>query len=346
MRLDPKYPYLYINLGNALKDKGDLDGAIAEYREAIRLYPQWAIAHYNLGLFLQRKGDLDGAEREIREAVRLDGDHHGAAIDALAALLVSRGNRDGAIAPYKELLRLAPKSASAHNGLGWTLQQTGDLDGAIAKYKEALRLEPKHKNAVVNLPWAERLRELLARLPGVLAGTDRPAPPAEALSFAALCYLPFQRRYAAAVRLSEEAFAADPGAGDGLSLMFPDENTNRYDEARSATLAGGGAGVDAPSDAAARAALRAKALAWLRSDLGLRQKQAASAKPDDRRKAADVLDHWLTDTDLAGVRDPEPLAKLPTTEREAWQKFWTDVKATLAEAKKPVPPAKTDAGKK
>jgi hypothetical protein len=123
-------------------------------------------------------------------------------------------------------------------------------------------------------------------------------------------------------------------------------NTNRYDAACAAALAGGGAGVDAPPDAADRAVLRAKALAWLRADHGVRQGQATSANPADRRKAADVLDHWLTDTDLAGVRDPKPLAKLSAAERQEWEKLWQDVKATLADAHKPAPPAATDAGKK
>jgi hypothetical protein len=114
-------------------------------------------------------------------------------------------------------------------------------------------------------------------------------------------------------------------------------NTNRYDAACAAALAGGGAGVDAPSDAAGRAALRAKALAWLRADLGVRQGQAASAKPADRRKAGEVLAHWLMDSDLAGVRDPGPLAKLPAAERQGWEKFWADVRATLALARQAPP---------
>jgi hypothetical protein len=42
-----------------------------------------------------------------------------------------------------------------------------------------------------------------------------------------------------------------------------------------------------------------------------------------------TLKHWLDDTDLAGVRDPKELEKLPAEEREAWQKLWADVDALL-----------------
>jgi tetratricopeptide (TPR) repeat protein/tRNA A-37 threonylcarbamoyl transferase component Bud32 len=313
--------------------------ALAGFRACIALRPDEANAYHGLGYLLDFQGDHAGAVAAYRAAIARNPRLNFARIN-LAIALENLGDLDGAIAVLRETVRLDPNFAKAHNNLGETLQRKGDLDGAIAEYKEVLRLNPKDANAVANLPEAERMREVLLRLPRVLAGTDRPASPAEALSLAALCCQPFQRRYAAAVRLSEEAFAADPG------LMFPDSNTNRYNAACSAALAGGGGGVDAPSDAAGRAALRAKALAWLRADLGMRQGQAASAKPANWQKAADVLDHWLTDADLAGVRDPGPLAKLPAAERPEWEKLWQDVKATLADARKPAPPAATNAGKK
>jgi tetratricopeptide (TPR) repeat protein len=60
------------NLGLALQDKGDLDGALAECREAIRLNPKESISHNNLGVALGSKGDVEGAIAEYREAIRLD----------------------------------------------------------------------------------------------------------------------------------------------------------------------------------------------------------------------------------------------------------------------------------
>jgi tetratricopeptide (TPR) repeat protein len=39
---------------------------------------------------------------------------------------------------------------------------------------------------------------------------------------------------------------------------------------------------------------------------------------------------WQTDPDLASVRDPAALAKLPDSEREQWRHLWTDVAAMLA----------------
>jgi tetratricopeptide (TPR) repeat protein len=68
----PANPATYLGLGSALRDKGDLDGASAAYRGAIRLHPQYAYAHNNLGIVLVGKGDLDGAIAAFQEARRLD----------------------------------------------------------------------------------------------------------------------------------------------------------------------------------------------------------------------------------------------------------------------------------
>src|SRR6266849_5242989 len=59
----------HFDRGVALVGKGDLDGAIAELREAIRLMPDDAEAHNNLGTTLGGKGDLDGAIAELRKAI-------------------------------------------------------------------------------------------------------------------------------------------------------------------------------------------------------------------------------------------------------------------------------------
>ena len=60
-----------VALGNALKDQGKLDEAVAEYREALRIDPSFALARYNLGEALRQQGDRAGAAREFRAFLRL-----------------------------------------------------------------------------------------------------------------------------------------------------------------------------------------------------------------------------------------------------------------------------------
>jgi tetratricopeptide (TPR) repeat protein len=60
------------NLGSALHDKGDLDGAMAEYKEAIRLDPKFPNPHVGLGRVLVKKRFQSRAMAEFKQAIRLD----------------------------------------------------------------------------------------------------------------------------------------------------------------------------------------------------------------------------------------------------------------------------------
>jgi hypothetical protein len=209
------------------------------------------------------------------------------------------------------------------------------MEGAVAEFKEVSRLDPKNPFALRYLPQAEQMRQLLPRLPDVLAGKVEPANPAEACAFGKLCSERFQKRFAAATRLYDGAFKADPQLAADLKAR------HRYNAACYAARAACGDGIDPPADAAERTALRQKSLGWLRADLVLRKKQATTGDASERGEVAEMLARWQTDSDLSEVRNPEPLAKLPDDERMEWEKFWADVKAALAEAKKPPPPPGT-----
>jgi len=63
--------YINYNLGVDLAEKGDLDAAIREYLEAVRISPDFTEAHTNLGIALAKKGDLDAAIKELQEALRI-----------------------------------------------------------------------------------------------------------------------------------------------------------------------------------------------------------------------------------------------------------------------------------
>jgi hypothetical protein len=173
------------------------------------------------------------------------------------------------------------------------------------------------------------MRHLLRRLPDVLAGKEKPSSPAETCEFALLCAQPFHKRYAATVALFENAFAADPKLATDLTT------SHRYNAACFSALAARGEGMDAPAGASDRSALRSKALAWLRADLSLWHKHAASPNPTRRQTAAAILSHWLSDADLSGVRPGPGRDKMSAEESGAWDSLWADVKATLAQAQKP-----------
>jgi hypothetical protein len=113
---------------------------------------------------------------------------------------------------------------------------------------------------------------------------------------------------------------------------------DRYNAACNAAQAGCGQGQDKPPpDDAERAKFRGQALQWLKSELAA-WSRALDARPAQMKATvASTLQHWKVDTDLAGVRDPEPLSKLPEAEQKSWRTLWADVDALLTRAQRRAP---------
>lgn len=133
--------------GHDLLEKGDFDGAIAAFREALTLIPEAAEAvRCSLGAALCEKGDLAHAISEYREALRINPDsiepHVG-----LANALFKAGDPDSAKAQVTEALRLKPEDAFAHFLAGAIFDGLGDFDAAASAFRKSLSISPDSANA-------------------------------------------------------------------------------------------------------------------------------------------------------------------------------------------------------
>jgi len=63
---------LATNSGKRMLAAGDVDGAVSQFRNAVRLSPSFAAAHYQLGMALTQKGQKDEAMAEFKRASDLD----------------------------------------------------------------------------------------------------------------------------------------------------------------------------------------------------------------------------------------------------------------------------------
>src|SRR3984885_3135419 len=109
IRLDPKYPFSYNGRAGVRRDQGDLDGALADYNEAIRLWPSFFVFYGSRGDCRKDQGDLDGA-----------------------------------LADYNEIIRLNPKLGFGYFKRAFCRRDLGDLVGALADLDEAIRLDPEY----------------------------------------------------------------------------------------------------------------------------------------------------------------------------------------------------------
>lgn len=148
-------PGVRVQLGHALKEMGDLDGAEAAYRQFLAGYPENADIHLQLGHLFNRKGDLATASTFYERALALapgDADiaHHAASARRNAGRTEVVRRRETAMAcvaaqNWEEARRLL-RPLIALDGekdligvLANVTKETGRLDEAEALYGGYLR---------------------------------------------------------------------------------------------------------------------------------------------------------------------------------------------------------------
>ncbi|MBE0475149.1 tetratricopeptide repeat protein [Rhodoferax sp.] len=136
--------------GNTRLAQGQLDGAIASYRQALLLKRDDASAYCNLGMALNAKGQFEEAVGHLQQALRLDPASVHAHIN-LGNALCNLRRPDQAIAHYRQALTLRPGLAGLHHNLGKALQDQGHSDEAIGHYRQALLIEPNYGDAYLDL---------------------------------------------------------------------------------------------------------------------------------------------------------------------------------------------------
>ena len=131
----------HLNLGVALERQGRDAEAVAEYREALRIYPKSSDTHNNLANLFDTMGETNAALAEYQEAIRLD-PKSTASRNNLGTLYVKLGRLDDAMKQYAESEQLDPKDAHAYFLMGKVLLRE-DRDGeAIPQFQKAAQLAP------------------------------------------------------------------------------------------------------------------------------------------------------------------------------------------------------------
>jgi serine/threonine-protein kinase len=307
--------------GEALRLKGDLDGALAAYQESMRLGPSGYGATWGAGQTQLARGRFAEAVYYFQRTRELILAHKSPVSGGLmyewAEALRRKGDLDGALAAYRESMRLAPTGYGASWGAGQALSAKGRFTEAAIYLHMTRQLLLAQKSAVPpdllkQLATCEKkVQDLDRRLVAILRGEASPRDAAERIALAQLCGHS-KKLYAPAVRFYSEGFAADP------KLAVADD---LYDAAHWAVLAAQqGKGADPPGSTD-KTRLRGQALGWLQRAMSALEQQLGS-EPTSAATVHFKLGHWLRNADLTGVRDGKGVAQLPEAERRQWQQLW------------------------
>ena len=140
----------YVNLGNALGKRGQIDAAMACYTDALEVNPQYALAHHNVGFYLMGRNRVDEAIAHYLAAVESDPRFAEAHLN-LGNVYAQRGQFDKAVVYFRKAVEIKPEMARAHNDLGAALADSGRYAEAIAEYQRALEIRPDYADACFNL---------------------------------------------------------------------------------------------------------------------------------------------------------------------------------------------------
>jgi Flp pilus assembly protein TadD len=145
----------HYNLAAMLQAKKDLEGAIAEYRAAVKLRPQDAAGNNALGGALVAAGHPDQAGEYLQAALKVRPDYFDAHYN-LGFALADENDFTGAAEQFQAALLLQPRDAAVEANLGAALAEMGRLAEAKAHFEHALQLDPNQPIAKENLRELEK----------------------------------------------------------------------------------------------------------------------------------------------------------------------------------------------
>jgi len=148
IRLNPRDDHGYLERGIVYRRTGSLDKAISDYDTVIRLNPNFARTYYDRAIAYGLKGEYNRAIRDATEAIRLNTN----AADVAdfyynrGVSYESIGDLDKALADYNKAIHLAPNQLKNYCGRASAFEDLDQLEKASADYDQVARLNPRNTN--------------------------------------------------------------------------------------------------------------------------------------------------------------------------------------------------------
>jgi Flp pilus assembly protein TadD len=152
---NPNAALAWANLAGMVAAKGNLDEALIDYRQSLKLEAGDMIVRENFGKTLILAGRYDEAIVEYRQLLGRKPDNARLHTN-LGTALARKGLLDEAMREFKTALELNPNFPDAHKNLGAFFYVNGRYDEAIEQFEEVLRINPNFPGARQALLDAQR----------------------------------------------------------------------------------------------------------------------------------------------------------------------------------------------
>ncbi len=193
LQLNPHAAAYHINLGNVLKEIGEIKEAIASYEKALQLQPhnpENYLVYNNLGVCFSREemSDLDKATEYFQQALQLH-PNYAEAYNNLGSLAKQQENFKQAMHYLQKAIQLAPQFKEAYYNLAGLFLNQGQADKSVACYYKILNFLPEDAEVHCSLAatllstgqftrgWHEYAWRINRREYGALAAEVKRVPP-------------------------------------------------------------------------------------------------------------------------------------------------------------------------
>jgi tetratricopeptide (TPR) repeat protein len=224
--------------GAELMNAGDLEGAVAEYEQAVQLEPESVEMLTGLGVAYMSAGRLLEADQTFAEVIRLNPSEPVANFGRGVIHLVT-GDLVAAEEELQTALNVAPMFPAAHEVMGNLRSLLGDSEAAVHHFEEAIRADSTYGDAYTDLALA-RLRRgefaMAADLARAHLQLDPNSPSAHAVLAMAQRRLGQVDQAEASLRQAESLAAQ---SADVQTLVFALIDLNQYDRAEAYQIQAG-----------------------------------------------------------------------------------------------------------
>jgi len=143
---------VYNNRGVAWKKKGEFEKALADFDEAIRLEPKYSFAYYNRGHVQNLQHEYQGAIDDLSRAIELS-PNYSPAYHERANAYYGRRDYAKAVEDYDATIGFEPNSALAYNNRGNAWRVQGEYEKAMSDHNRAMELDPDYAGSYNSLAW-------------------------------------------------------------------------------------------------------------------------------------------------------------------------------------------------
>ena len=139
--LDAKFPGLPLEKGRLAEASGDMDAAVASYRQALGDSPNDTALKSRLGAVLVLTGQVDEAEKLLLQVIEAQ-PYSAEAEHYLGRIELERGQREAARQHFLRAARLESDSGLYRMYVAWVALESNEMTTALRELDTALKLDP------------------------------------------------------------------------------------------------------------------------------------------------------------------------------------------------------------